>query len=274
MEVAEQIVVHERRPDRAGRHRRASSTSSPRTSSSWASSGRSTELGDALVRPHDLEILRRARTTARSRRWSSGSCTSASRCAWSSRSATGSPSAPSSPATRPSELELARRRRSSRCAPDAPSWSQAGQPGGLASSPGVRLARRARARARQRAPHDVGERQVLEHAAQARAQRRPRRLKRLGRPVVVERLGRLAAHAGERALDRADHVGHRDLVGRLAPASSRRRARAGCATSPAWRRSMRMFSRNLSGMPCACGDALALDGPSSAAASSRAARTA
>ena len=81
---------HERRPDRAGRRAARALRAARRTSSSWASSARSAELGDALVRPHDLALsLEPARRRARGA-WSRASCTSASRCASSSCSATAS----------------------------------------------------------------------------------------------------------------------------------------------------------------------------------------
>ena len=57
MEVADSVVVMNGGRDRAGRRRRASCTTRPRTSSSCPSSARRTASATRWVRPHDLELL-------------------------------------------------------------------------------------------------------------------------------------------------------------------------------------------------------------------------
>ena len=94
-------------------------------------------------------------------------------------------------------------------------------------------------------------RHTLEHLAQIGAQRDPHLLEGLGGAAVGDLLGALAAHPHERALDGADHLREGHLRRRDGPASSRPRARAGCARCPAERSCVRMFSRKDSGIPCA-----------------------
>ena len=57
MEVADHIVVMHRRPHRAGRRRRASSTSTRPTEFVMGFIGPVNQLGDAFVRPHDIEVM-------------------------------------------------------------------------------------------------------------------------------------------------------------------------------------------------------------------------
>ena len=68
------------------------------------------ELGEALVRPHDLALTADAAATARARRWSAASCTSASRCASSSMLADGSAVAAQLTRAEADALELRRGR--------------------------------------------------------------------------------------------------------------------------------------------------------------------
>ena len=143
-----------------------------------------------------------------------------------------------------------------------------------------------------RGPGVGGARQLLDYRAEARRRRGPRALRAR---LPSWRLARTAIQTSCRCLalprysidsggadwtlaigpsTRADDVGDRDLVGGRAPASSRpwRRAERGrCrrASAPS-----RMCSRNCSGMSCASASLSPLMGPSSAAASSAAARTA
>ena len=196
---------------------------------------------------------RRAARRARARRRSSASCTSASRSASSSCSTTAR--RPAAQLTR-GEAEAARARRaatSSGCA--------RGPPTGAAAA----SARRPRARQRvtqasgssasrstaagRLAGGDVGQRDVLDDAAQARAHGDPDALQRLGGAGVGDVLRALAAHRGQRALDGADDVGDGDLRRRAGPASSRPRRRAGCARARRGAGRPRMFSRNSAGCP-------------------------
>ena len=60
MEVADQVVVMNKRPGRAGRRARASSTTQPANEFVMSFVGQVNRFGDAWVRPHDLEIVARA----------------------------------------------------------------------------------------------------------------------------------------------------------------------------------------------------------------------
>jgi hypothetical protein len=62
---------------------------------------------------------------------------------------------------------------------------------------------------------EVGKRDGLQHGAQVRAHRDPDVAKRLRRAGVLDLLGALAANVGYWALDGSDHLGERDLLGRL-----------------------------------------------------------
>ena len=169
MEVADSVVVMNKRPRRAGRRRRGSSTTRRRTSSSCRSSARRTASATRWVRPHDLEADARSRTARRARRWSSASCTSASKCGPSSSSDDGEPFAVQLTRDQAEELELER-------GPDrlrrARTTRRRVRLGARRSSsvrrPGVRVGGERRDRAGSSPRGEVGERHLLEHAAQAR----------------------------------------------------------------------------------------------------------
>ena len=181
-----------------------------------------------------------SRATARARRWSAASCTSASRCASSSSWATPAPVTAQLTRDEAELLELAER--------DVV-WLRAN--GTSRSAP--ERARPGRARARRRlaghaAGGEVGQRHVLDHGTQAGPHGDPDVLQRRRRAGVGDVLRRLAAHGRQRALDGADDVGDADLRGGLGePVAALGAALA--RTRPAWRRSERMFSRKFCGMP-------------------------
>ena len=60
--------------------------------------------------------------------------------------------------------------------------------------------------------NEVGERRLLEHAADLRAQLEPDVAEALGRALVGELVRSHAAHSGDRPLEHADHLGDRDLL--------------------------------------------------------------
>ena len=84
MEVADRIAVHRRRAASSRSARRASSTTRRPTAFVMGFLGPVSQLGERLVRPHDIAIPREPERRRASRRWSAASCTSASRSASSS----------------------------------------------------------------------------------------------------------------------------------------------------------------------------------------------
>ena len=203
------------------------------------------KLGDAWVRPHDIEI--RTSRTASTRE---AQVRRIVRLGFEMRvdlvrddgehapraaDARTRPSSSSSRAATSSTCGRGARRRSLTRPPD----------------PRVRLARQLGDVRRQLPARDVGERHVLEHRRARSSGARPRRPAAAPPIPVLERVGGEAAHGGERPLDRADDVGEDDLVRRAARAGSRPPAPRRLSTIPARRRSRRMFSRKLTGMSCA-----------------------
>ena len=184
MEVAERIVVmNEGRIEQEGGPREL--YESPASEFVMSFVGPVNRLDGALVRPHDVEV---AIAAERSDRGGDGGARRPSRLRGSGRA-------------RP------RRRHAALGAAD--------------EGPG-RGARAGRGpdRLRQAGPDDrvradkVGQRDVLEHAAQGRPQVEPDVAERLGRAGVLELVGPHPAHARDRPLDRADHVRDGDLLGR------------------------------------------------------------
>ena len=253
MEVADQVVVMNQRPRRAGRRARASSTTRPANEFVMTFVGQANRVGDALVRPHDLELSPGAET-ARAR----GACR-----ADRAPRLRGPRSSSSRDDGEPLAVQMTRdqARASSSWSPARSSSCGAAGDRTFAEEP-VPSCRPAEPRRPPRAAaRDVGQRTRSST---------PRRLARTA--IHTSRSGSALpsySSSSERTprtfasgpVDGADHLGERDLLRRprepvaaVGPALAARRC-------PPFRRSARMFSRNLGGIACAGAIRSPLTGP-------------